>query len=276
MSSRTWTTEQEILLFSLVVDLKPSGKDKESNVAELLREINKNNTSPFTETQLWEKLAHHFDLAKVDEIELQTDASDSDKAKLEKGVRKLRDAKDSEEAEDEDMEPDATDMYSSELSDIEGEVPDMSKIHSEEAPAAKRGRPKGRGRKPGSTKRETKSETPKTETPKAENTKPEPSTGRKRTRLVAKLTDTPRKGKALRASPSARKKMKTRSTPEPPELNETDATAEPATAEPAETPGPEPTKSKATDEETKAETPDEEPKTRRSRRQAVRRSSRIK
>lgn len=263
-----WTIEQEIKLFSLVCDYKPAGVNKNKNMAQIVLHINEEG-STFTPDQVWAKLAQHYDLLKVEAIEAEGD-SDRDSAMSETDRNKRRrsgketsrettkDAREKVTAatpkEEKIEEPEKQDNgklkekreKSKENSDDALETgaysSELSDVEGEVAELAKLEEgellPTKKEKASGRGRRKTVKKTDESE-----------STPRKRTRSIAKLdtAEGPQtKRRQLRAStpPTTTNKRRTRS-----EVQE-------------EEPAPTPVK--------------EEPKTRRSARQAVRRSVRNK
>lgn len=85
---RDWTIEQEIKLFSLVCDYKPAGADKNKNMAQIVLHINEelDSGAKFTPDQIWAKLAQNYDLQKVEAIEGESE-SDRDSATPEAEIK---------------------------------------------------------------------------------------------------------------------------------------------------------------------------------------------
>lgn len=77
-AARDWTIDQEIKLFSLVCDYKPAGQKKDENMAQIVVHINEGveDSGKFTADQIWSKLSQHYNLAKVDEIEEESESEE--------------------------------------------------------------------------------------------------------------------------------------------------------------------------------------------------------
>jgi len=264
--TRQWSLDQEIRLFSLVCDYKPAGEKKTENMAQIVVHINKDTDEPFTADQIWDKLAQHYDLKKVDEIENEEDGEEDSRSDPEK--EQLPDIKSEVTADEKqasntvvDAEENDIAIDSSELSDVEGEEAELAKLEDEQLLAVedKRSRRKSSPKDDKEKVEKTdKSEKERSDKEKEKSEKPEKEEAglRKRTRHVAKLdtAESAPKRRLLRASTPPATKRRTRSELVPEEES---------------TPGEE---NENTEEEEPE--PEPEPKTRRSTRQAVRRSVR--
>ncbi|OBA23644.1 hypothetical protein METBIDRAFT_30082 [Metschnikowia bicuspidata var. bicuspidata NRRL YB-4993] len=303
---RIWSIEQEILLLSLVCDSKPAGAERDNNIAKILVNINENITGEdsFTEEQIWTKLADFFDLQKIEDIEKDSEGEPGTPRKEERSRSsagaKSKDEPTRESTVEQRGTPDAAgpkpetnspaksaeppELYSSELSDVEGEETELEKLHDKNLTLPPPREIKRRGRPKKAVKR----------LPAKENASKESlaTTPKKRMRPTTKdgEDESAPKRRPL-SSQGTRRKAKTDTTPEAEQASNQPSQAEDSAGRLRDDTRRENTGSgdevypkdeEPANAETKSEIPqdseiaDEGPKTRRSRRQAVRRSTRNK
>ncbi|KAG7192148.1 esa1-associated factor [Scheffersomyces spartinae] len=92
---RKWTLDDEIMLFNLVCDHKPAGKNKHRNMVQIIDKINKHlpaGEQQFTASEIWDKLEELYNLDRVDQIEEfeSTDESKKDRETRSKAWHKPR------------------------------------------------------------------------------------------------------------------------------------------------------------------------------------------
>ena len=84
--AREWSTQEEIRLFSLLCDFKPVGKKKHENMVKILESLNSDESNPFLEDQVWQKLDKFYDLERLGEIE--DEADEEPEEELDNSVKK--------------------------------------------------------------------------------------------------------------------------------------------------------------------------------------------
>lgn len=115
---RHWSLEEEIKLFSLVCDHKPAGEDKEKHMAQIMSSINEERASKFSEAEIWAKLGKHYNLVKVDELEVESEheEAEGERPKSEKPERQKSEKPERQKSEKPEKpkteKPDKTDRRS--------------------------------------------------------------------------------------------------------------------------------------------------------------------